>query len=155
MVYNILFALSGGVFICAIIYEFSPNPNKSDVWRIIGFVLMIFGLIGLVVTWRFFSNDISEKIRENNQKIEMVKEQIKYNEKKQNELLTEKFKLPITDILIEPISETEYYKVTTNEGIYKVAFAYDSDDRIIGFKEFKKIISAISKEINHEQGSHN
>ncbi|WP_144609065.1 hypothetical protein [Bacillus cereus] len=155
MVYNILFALFGGLFIFGIIYGFSPNPNKSDVWKIIGFVLMISGLIGLVVTLRLFSNDISENIRENNQKIKMVKEQVKYNEKKQNELLTEKFKLPITDILIEQIPKTEYYKVTTNEGIYKVAFAYDSDNRIIGFKEFKQIISAISKESNHEQGSYN
>lgn len=79
-----------------------------------------------------------------------------YNEKKQNELLTEKFKLPITDILIEPILETEweYYKVTTNTGIYKIAFAYDSNNRVIGFKEFKQIAS-INQEGNHEQGSHN
>ncbi|MDX5746184.1 hypothetical protein SIM20_23935 [Bacillus cereus group sp. BfR-BA-02570] len=71
------------------------------------------------------------------------KQVIEYNEKKKNELLTEKFELLITDMLIEPISDTEweYYKVTTNTGIYKIAFAYDSNDKIIGFKEFKQITS--------------
>ncbi|PFU37506.1 hypothetical protein COK88_31260, partial [Bacillus cereus] len=34
MVYNILFALFGGLFIFGIIYGFSPNPNKSDVRQI-------------------------------------------------------------------------------------------------------------------------
>lgn len=149
MVYIISFALTGCLFIFGIIFGFSPNPNKSDFWRIIGFVLMIFGLIGLVVTWCFLSNDINEKIQENNQKIEMVKERRNYNEKKQNELLTEKFKLPITDILIEPLLETQYYKVTTNTGIYKISFDYDSNEKIIGFKEFKQITS-LNKEGNHE-----
>lgn len=150
MVYIISLALTGCLFIFGILFGFSPNPNKSDVWRIIGFVLIIFGLIGLVVTWCFLSNDISE----NNQKIEMVKERGNYNEKKQSELLTEKFNLPITDILIEPVSETKYYKVTTNTGIYKISFTYDTNDKIIGFKEFKQITS-VSQEGKHEQGSHN
>ncbi|HDR4727459.1 MULTISPECIES: hypothetical protein [Bacillus] len=149
MVHMISLALNWCLFVFGIFLGFAPNPNKSDVWRIIGFVLVIFGLIGLVVTWRLLSNDISEKIQENNQKIEMVKERVSYNEKKQNELLTEKFKLPITDILIEKILETQYYKVTTNTGIYKIAFDYDSNEKIIGFKEFKQITS-ISQEGNHE-----
>lgn len=141
------------LFICGIMSAFSPT--ESDGGKILGVVCTIIGLVGFMVAGYLFYNDAMEKLQEKNQKIEMVTERVKYNKKKQNELLTEKFKLPITDILIEPISETEYYKVTTNEGIYKVAFAYDSDDRIIGFKEFKQIISAISKERNHEQGSHN
>ncbi|MGR5913076.1 hypothetical protein ACT7DG_29645 [Bacillus cereus] len=71
-------------------------------------------------------------------------ERLAYNEKKQEELLKEKLKLPITDILIEPVSKTEYYKVTTNTGIYKLAYAYDPNDRVIGFKEFKQITSTIN-----------
>lgn len=128
--------------------------DKSENGKIIGVVLTVLSLIGMVVTVYLQQTEVNEKVRENNQKIEMITE---YNEKKQNELLTEKFKLPITDILIESISETEweYYKVTTNTGVYKIAFAYDSNNKIVGFKEFKQITSVISKESNHEQGSHN
>ncbi|EJQ72420.1 hypothetical protein IGK_05579 [Bacillus toyonensis] len=151
--YFVSIAIFMCLFICGIMSAFSPT--ESDGGKILGVVCTIIGLVGFMVAGYLFYNDAMEKLQEKNQKIEMVTERVKYNKKKQNELLTEKFKLPITDILIEPISETEYYKVTTNEGIYKVAFAYDSDDRIIGFKEFKQIISAISKERNHEQGSHN
>lgn len=128
------------------------EPEFSKKWRIIITLVMIGSLIGLIVCGYFRIVEMNEEYK---LKTEMSAERIKYNEKKQNELLTEKFKLPITDILIEPILETRYYKVTTNEGIYKVAYAYDSDDRIIGFKEFRQIISAISKESNHEQGSNN
>lgn len=120
----------------------SLDPDLSKKWKIIMALVMMWSFIGLMVCGYF---RIIEKSEENNQKIEMVSERIKYNEKKQNELLTEKFKLPVTDILIEPVSETEYYKVTTNTGIYKVAFAYDSNDRIIGFKEFKQITSTASE----------
>lgn len=153
MVYFVFIAIFLCLFICGLISAFSPI--ESDCGRMFAVGCAIIGLIGLMVGGYLFYNDTKEKLQENNQNIEMVTERVKYNEKKQNELLTEKFKLPITDILIEKISQTEYYKVTTNEGIYKVAFAYDSDNRIIGFKEFKQIISAISKESNHEQGSHN
>ncbi|EJR50099.1 hypothetical protein IIO_06412 [Bacillus cereus VD115] len=151
--YLVFIAIFMCLFICGIISAFSPI--ESDRGKMFGVVCAIIGLIGLMVGGYSFYNDTKEKLQENNQNVVMVAERVKYNEKKQNELLTEKFKLPITDILIEKISETEYYKVTTSEGIYKVAFAYDSDDRIIGFKDFKQIISAISKESNHEQGNHN
>lgn len=151
--YVVFIAIFMCISICGIISAFSPT--ESDYGKTLGVVCTIIGLVGFMVAGYLFYNDTMEKLQENNQKIEMVTEREKYNKKKQDELLTEKFKLPITDILIESISETEYYKVTTNEGIYKVAFAYDSADRIIGFKEFKQIISAISKESNHEQGSHN
>ncbi|AJI31747.1 hypothetical protein BG06_5496 (plasmid) [Bacillus thuringiensis] len=114
-------------------------------------LIMIGSLIGLIVCGYFRIVEMSE---ENKLKTEMAAERIEYNEKKKNELLTEKFKLPITDILIEPVLETKYYKVTTNTGIYKLSFAYDTNDKIIGFKEFKQITS-ISQEGNHEQGSHN
>lgn len=114
-------------------------------------LVMIGSFIGLIVCGYFRIVEVSE---ENKLKTEMAAELIEYNEKKKNELLTEKFKLPITDILIEPVSETKYYKVTTNTGIYKLSFAYDTNDKIIGFKEFKQITS-ISQEGNHEQGSHN
>ncbi|AFU17143.1 hypothetical protein MC28_D094 (plasmid) [Bacillus thuringiensis MC28] len=153
MVYVVSIATFVCLFIFGIITAFSPT--ESDGGKILGVVCTIIGLVGFMVAGYLSYNAVMEKLQENNQKIEMVTEREKYNKKKQNELLTEKFKLPITDILIESILETEYYKVTTNEGIYKVAFAFDSDDRIIGFKEFKQIISAISKESNHEQGSHN
>jgi hypothetical protein len=107
---------------------------------------MIGSLIGLIVCGCFRIVEMNEEYK---LKTEMSAERIKYNEKKQNELLTEKFKLPITDILIEPILETRYYKVTTNTGIYKIAFDYDSNEKIIGFKEFKQITS-INMEGNHE-----
>ncbi|EOP78870.1 hypothetical protein IGM_06477 [Bacillus cereus HuB4-4] len=151
MIY-LLLTLLACLFMFGIFTAF--DIDKSENGKIIGVVLTVLSLIGMVVTVYLQQTEVNEKVRENNQKIEMITE---YNEKKQNELLTEKFKLPITDILIESISETEweYYKVTTNTGVYKIAFAYDSNNKIVGFKEFKQITSVISKESNHEQGSHN
>ncbi|MGE6592296.1 hypothetical protein ACQKFU_22545 [Bacillus mycoides] len=151
MIY-LLLTLLACLFMFGIFTAF--DIDKSENGKIIGVVLTVLSLIGMVVTVYLQQTDVNEKVRENNQKVEMITE---YNEKKQNELLTEKFKLPITDILIESISETEweYYKVTTNTGVYKIAFAYDSNNKIVGFKEFKQITSVISKESNHEQGSHN
>ncbi|MBJ6723042.1 hypothetical protein I2750_23080 [Bacillus sp. PR5] len=127
------------------------EPEFSKKWRIIITLVMIGSLIGLIVCGYFRIVEMNEEYK---LKTEMSAERIKYNEKKQNELLTEKFKLPITDILIEPILETRYYKVTTNTGIYKIAFDYDSNEKIIGFKEFKQITS-LNKEGNHGEGSHN
>ncbi|MEC3226223.1 hypothetical protein P9027_30370 [Bacillus thuringiensis] len=133
------------------LFTFFIELELSKNWRIIMAIVMIGSLIGLIVCGYFRIVEMSE---ENKLKTEMAAERIEYNEKKKNELLTEKFKLQITDILIEPVSETKYYKVTTNTGIYKLSFAYDTNDKIIGFKEFKQITS-ISQEGNHEQGSHN
>ncbi|GAB6632116.1 hypothetical protein BACERE00176_00137 [Bacillus paranthracis] len=133
------------------VFALCINLELSEKWRIIIALVMIGSLIGLIVCGYFRIVEMNE---EHKLKTEMVAERIKYNEKKQNELLTEKFKLPITDILIEPILETQYYKVTTNTGIYKIAFDFDSNEKIIGFKEFKQITS-LNKEGNHEQGSHN
>ncbi|QKG98744.1 hypothetical protein [Bacillus cereus] len=127
------------------------EPEFSKKWRIIITLVMIGSLIGLIVCGYFRIVEMNEEYK---LKTEMSAERIKYNEKKQNELLTEKFKLPITDILIEPILETRYYKVTTNTGIYKISFDYDSNEKIIGFKEFKQITS-LNKEGNHGEGSHN
>ncbi|WP_249268333.1 hypothetical protein [Bacillus thuringiensis] len=108
----------------------------SNVIKITGVVVMVVSLIGIGVGGYF-------KIIESDQTVKQKNERIAYNEKKQEELLTEKLKLPITDILIEQVSKTEYYKVTTNTGIYKLAYAYDPNDRVIGFKEFKQITSTI------------
>ncbi|MCU5409128.1 hypothetical protein OCA16_32130 [Bacillus cereus] len=109
----------------------------SNVIKITGVVVMVVSLIGIGVGGYF-------KIIESDQTVKQKNERIAYNEKKQEELLTEKLKLPITDILIEQVSKTEYYKVTTNTGIYKLAYAYDPNDRVIGFKEFKQITSTIN-----------
>ncbi|MCU4863856.1 hypothetical protein [Bacillus thuringiensis] len=109
----------------------------SNVIKITGAVVMVVSLIGIGVGGYF-------KIIESDQMVKQKNERIAYNEKKQEELLTEKLKLPITDILIEQVSKTEYYKVTTNTGIYKLAYAYDPNDRVIGFKEFKQITSTIN-----------
>ncbi|TXR59075.1 hypothetical protein DM800_28915 [Bacillus sp. AY18-3] len=128
------------------VFTFFAELELSEKWRIIMALVMIWSLIGLIVCGYFRIVEVSE---ENKLKTEMAAELIEYNEKKKNELLTEKFKLPITDILIEPVSETKYYKVTTNTGIYKLSFAYDTNDKIIGFKEFKQITS-LNKEGNHE-----
>ncbi|MED1305147.1 hypothetical protein BK704_01650 [[Bacillus thuringiensis] serovar konkukian] len=122
------------------------NLEFSKKWRIIITLVMIGSFIGLIVSGYFRIVEMNE---EHKLKTEMVAERIKYNEKKQNELLSEKFKLPITDILIEPILETQYYKVTTNTGIYKIEFDFDSNEKIIGFKEFKQI-TLLNKEGNHE-----
>lgn len=97
----------------------------SNVIKITGAVVMVVSLIGIGVGGYF-------KIIESDQMVKQKNERIAYNEKKQEELLTEKLKLPITDILIEQVSKTEYYKVTTNTGIYKLAYAYDPNDRVIG-----------------------
>ncbi|WP_324656126.1 hypothetical protein [Bacillus cereus] len=136
----LIFLFFVSVFALCIELEFSEK------WRIIIALVMIGSLIGLIVCGYFRIVEMNE---EHKLKTEMVAERIKYNEKKQNELLSEKFKLPITDILIEPILETQYYKVTTNTGIYKIAFDFDSNKKIIGFKEFKQITS-LNKEGNHE-----
>ncbi|WP_370458079.1 hypothetical protein [Bacillus sp. BPN334] len=109
----------------------------SNVVKITGAVVMIVSIIGLGVGMYF-------KTIEEDQTVKQKNERIAYNEKKQEELLTEKLKLPITDILIEPVSKTEYYKVTTNTGIYKLAYSYDPNDRVVGFKEFKQIASTIN-----------
>lgn len=117
--------------------------------------ILLLGLIGIGLSY-ILNSEKKEVVRTHSNTEQKSIGLIEYNEKKQNELLTEKFKSPITDILIEPISETdwEYYKVTTNTGVYKIAFAYDSNNKIVGFKEFKQITS-ISQERNHGQGSHN
>lgn len=128
------------------VFVFIIDLELSEKWRMIIVLVMIGSLIGLIVFGYF---RIVEMDKEHKLKTEMVAQRIKYNEKKQNELLTEKFKLPITDILIEPILETQYYKVTTNTGIYKIAFNFDSNEKIIGFKEFNQITS-LNKEGNHE-----
>ncbi|WP_225989795.1 hypothetical protein [Bacillus cereus] len=109
----------------------------SNVIKITGAVVMVVSLIGIGVGGYF-------QTIEQDQSVKQKKERITYNQKKQEELLTEKLKLPITDILIEQVSKTEYYKVTTNTGIYKLAYAYDPNDRVIGFKEFKQITSTIN-----------
>ncbi|MES5957177.1 hypothetical protein QCI42_28080 [Bacillus fungorum] len=109
----------------------------SNVVKTTAAVVMVVSFIGLGVGFYF-------QTIEQDQTVKQKKERVAYNEKKQEELLTEKLKLPITDILIEPVSKTEYYKVTTNAGIYKLAYAYDPNDRVIGFKEFKQIASTIN-----------
>ncbi|MDA2598438.1 hypothetical protein PDQ40_22560 [Bacillus cereus group sp. Bc061] len=113
------------------------SPGLSNVAKKIIVFVMVVSFIGVVVGGYF-------KINEQNQAVKQKNERIAYNEKKQEELLIEKLKLPIEDILIEPVSKTEYYKITTNTGIYKLAYAYDSNDRVIGFKEFKQITSTIN-----------
>ncbi|MGY1423312.1 hypothetical protein [Bacillus cereus] len=112
-------------------------PNLPEVAKIVVSVVMVGSFIGLMVCGYF-------QTIEKDQAAKQKEERISYNEKRQEELLTEKFKLPITDILIEPVLKTEYYKATTNTGIYKLAYAYDSNDRVIGFKEFKQITSTIN-----------
>ncbi|MCR6464905.1 hypothetical protein NXB04_05060 [Bacillus paranthracis] len=113
------------------------SPGLSNVAKKITVFVMVVSFIGVVVGGYF-------KINEQDQAVKQKNERLAYNEKKQEELLKEKLKLPITDILIEPVSKTEYYKVTTNTGIYKLAYAYDPNDRVIGFKEFKQITSTIN-----------
>nr|WP_162283583.1 hypothetical protein [Bacillus cereus]QHV07887.1 hypothetical protein C1N82_32275 [Bacillus cereus] len=112
-------------------------PNLSEVAKIVVSVVMVGSFIGLMVCGYF-------QTIEKDQTAKQKEERIAYNEKRQEELLTEKLKLPITDILIEPVLKTDYYKATTNTGIYKLAYAYDSNDRVIGFKKFKQITSTIN-----------
>nr|WP_257140811.1 hypothetical protein [Bacillus wiedmannii] len=113
------------------------GSNLPEIAKIVVSVVMVGSFIGLMVCGYF-------QTIEQNQTVKQKNERLAYNEKKQEERLTEKLKLPITDILIEPVSKTEYYKVTTNAGIYKLAYAYDPNDRVIGFKEFKQIASTIN-----------
>lgn len=151
MAYYILLTLLACLFFGGIFKAF--DSDSSDNEKIIGIALTMLSLIGIVVAVYLEQINVNEKVQENNQKVEMV---TNHNEKKQNELLTEKFQLPITDILIEPMleEEWEYYKVTTDTGIYKIAFTYDSNNKVIGFREFKQIAS-LNKEGNHGEGSHN
>lgn len=128
------------MFILIILVMFSLviiGTVPSNVVKITATVVMVVSFIGLGVGGYF-------QTIEQDQSVKKKYERIAYNEKKQEELLAEKLKLPITDILIEPVSKTEYYKVTTNTGIYKLAYAYDPNDRVIGFKEFKQIASTIN-----------
>ncbi|MGE6313596.1 hypothetical protein ACQKD6_24670 [Bacillus cereus] len=128
------------MFILIILVMFSLviiGTVPSNVVKITATVVMVVSFIGLGVGGYFQTIEQDQSVKQKN-------ERIAYNEKKQEELLAEKLKLPITDILIEPVSKTEYYKVTTNTGIYKLAYAYDPNDRVIGFKEFKQIASTIN-----------
>mgnify|MGYP001141185914 CR=1 FL=1 len=128
------------MFILIILFMFSfviIGTVPSNVVKITAAVVMVVSFIGLGVGGYF-------QTIEQDQSVKQKKERIAYNEKKQEELLAEKLKLPITDILIEPVSKTEYYKVTTNTGIYKLAYAYDPNDRVMGFKEFKQVASTIN-----------
>ncbi|MGQ8823818.1 hypothetical protein CN582_25100 [Bacillus wiedmannii] len=126
------------MFICIVsIAIIIIGSNLPEIAKIVVSVVMVGSFIGLMVCGYF-------QTIEQNQTVKQKNERLAYNEKKQEERLTEKLKLPITDILIEPVSKTEYYKVTTNAGIYKLAYAYDPNDRVIGFKEFKQIASTIN-----------
>jgi hypothetical protein len=127
------------LFICIVsIAIIIIGSNLPEIAKIVVSVVMVGSFIGLMVCGYFQTIEQDQTVKQKN-------ERLAYNEKKkQEELLKEKLKLPITDILIEPVSKTEYYKVTTNTGIYKLAYAYDPNDRVIGFKEFKQITSTIN-----------
>ncbi|HGA1022282.1 TPA: hypothetical protein ACIQN7_002619 [Bacillus cereus] len=121
------------VMFSILIYGTAP----SNVAKITAVVVMVLSFIGLGIGGYLQTIEQDQAVKQKN-------ERLAYNEKKREELVIEKLKLPITDILIEPVSKTEYYKVTTNTGIYKLAYAYDPNDRVIGFKEFKQITSTIN-----------
>jgi hypothetical protein len=127
------------LFICIVsIAIIIIGSNLPEIAKIVVSVVMVGSFIGLMVCGYFQTIEQDQTVKQKN-------ERLAYNEKKkQEELLKEKLKLPITDILIEPVSKTEYYKVTTNTGIYKLAYAYDPNHRVIGFKEFKQITSTIN-----------
>ncbi|MEB9274872.1 hypothetical protein P4I03_01830 [Bacillus cereus] len=69
------------------------------------------------------------------------------------ELLVSEFNIPADKIYLE--EKTKYYKVTTNTGIYKVTFRYDSQKNIIGIQKIDPILTVANEGGNHEQGSHN
>lgn len=126
------------LFICIVsIAIIIIGSNLPEIAKIVVSVVMVGSFMGLMVCGYFQTIEQDQAVKQKN-------ERLAYNEKKREELVIEKLELPITDILIEPVSKTEYYKVTTNTGIYKLAYAYDPNDRVIGFKEFKQITSTIN-----------
>ncbi|MCU4770768.1 MULTISPECIES: hypothetical protein [Bacillus cereus group] len=122
----------------------APNPNR--VWGKREYVILVSLLLIAFTVMKSLGSDISTSIEKNNK-------QIKHNVKMMEELLVSEFNIPAEKIYLE--EKTKYYKVTTNKGIYKVTFKYDSQKNIIGIKKIDTILSVENKGEDHEQGSYN
>ncbi|QWI47320.1 hypothetical protein [Bacillus mycoides] len=120
------------------------NPNR--VWKKREYVILVSLLLIAFTVMKSLGSDISTSIEKNNK-------QIKHNVKMMEELLVSEFNIPAEKIYLE--EKTKYYKVTTNTGIYKVTFKYDSQKNIIGIQKIDPILSIANEGGNHEQGSHN
>ncbi|ARJ25731.1 hypothetical protein ACQVPJ_28270 [Bacillus mycoides] len=120
------------------------NPNR--VWEKREYVILVSLLLIAFTVMKSLGSDISTSIEKNNK-------QIKHNVKMMEELLVSEFNIPAEKIYLE--EKTKYYKVTTNTGIYKVTFKYDSQKNIIGIQKIDPILSIANEGGNHEQGSHN
>ncbi|MFK4316927.1 hypothetical protein ABH953_005789 [Bacillus sp. RC236] len=122
----------------------APKPQRNWEKRdyvVAGGITLIFITLMISVV-----KDIDTNIEKNNK-------QIKHNVKMMEELLVSEFNIPAEKIYLE--EKTKYYKVTTNKGIYKVIFKYDSHKNIIGIQEIVPILSLVNEGEGHEQRSHN
>ncbi|MEC3226220.1 hypothetical protein P9027_30350 [Bacillus thuringiensis] len=97
-------------------------------------LMLIFALITCVIGFYSFTLDNSKTLKE----LENIS---LYNEKKESELLEKELGIPSKYILIEKDKE-DYFKVTSEKGIYKVQFDYDKDKKI---KSLKKVIQIESR----------
>ncbi|MEB9380189.1 hypothetical protein P4J09_19390 [Bacillus cereus] len=120
--------------------------NSNKVWRKREYVILLSLLLIVFIVMNSLASDIGTSIEKNNKKIE-------HNVKKMEELLVSEFNIPAEKIYLE--EKTKYYKVTTNTGIYKVTFKYDSQKNIIGIQKIDPILTIVNEGGNHEQGSHN
>ncbi|MGH0686047.1 hypothetical protein [Bacillus mycoides] len=120
------------------------NPNR--VWGKREYVILVSLLLIAFTVMKSLGSDISTSLEKNNKQIE-------HNVKMMEELLVSEFNIPAEKIYLE--EKTKYYKVTTNTGIYKVTFKYDSQKNIIGIQKIDPILSIANEGGNHEQGSHN
>ncbi|HDR6259323.1 hypothetical protein [Bacillus cereus] len=120
--------------------------NSNRVWRKREYVILLSLLLIVFIVMNSLASDIGTSIEKNNKKIE-------HNVKKMEELLVSEFNIPAEKIYLE--EKTKYYKVTTNTGIYKVTFKYDSQKNIIGIQKIDPILTIVNEGGNHEQGSNN
>ncbi|MFA2561971.1 hypothetical protein ABR780_26560 [Bacillus cereus] len=120
--------------------------NSNRVWRKREYVILLSLLLIVFIVMNSLASDIGTSIEKNNKKIE-------HNVKKMEELLVSEFNIPAEKIYLE--EKTKYYKVTTNTGIYKVTFKYDSQKNIIGVQKIDPILTIVNEGGNHEQGSNN
>ncbi|MCO4220200.1 hypothetical protein P5G86_23975 [Paenibacillus jamilae] len=120
------------------------NPNR--VWGKQEYIILVSLFLISITVMKSLGSDISTSIEKNNK-------QIKHNIKTMEELLVSEFNIPADKIYLE--EKTKYYKVTTNTGIYKVTFRYDSQKNIIGIQKIDPILTVANEGGNHEQGSHN
>ncbi|OPD43755.1 hypothetical protein BVG00_21705 [Bacillus cereus] len=136
----ICLAISLILMIIGIVYT---RTKSTSHFGAIDIFISVGSMLSLILAGLLLYYNIAQINSENTAKIKQFKEVVKYNESKRNDLLSDTFGLPTEKMLIE--EQSNYYKVTTNTGIYKITFDYNSKQQITKIKENIQITSTTPK----------